>query len=574
LQAQTLGRVTIALLPYPRVTYEDVRIGNPDGGISLAVRRVTGNISVTRLLTGRLEFAGVRLAQPEITINQAGARTTHAPVIQRAIEAPSASHEARRADRTRLGAVTMRGGSVRLRTHDGASTVVDSVDGSIEWPNLGSPAVLSGRGLWRGEKIELEALLGKPAEVLRGEKSPFTLKLASRILNLAVDGSLAGGARWMLEARVASTSERFGRFLALMDARPALPSRLSRFALSGQLRALPQSATLSDLRLTVDASTFEGSLTLLAGEKRPKVTGTLATRAFDLRTRESGLPVLRRDRQWSRDDFAIGRLDAFDADLRLSAAQLSLGRFMMSDVGLVVALDDGRLEITTGGAEAYGGSLRGRWTFDSRMQAPELAGNGSFRNINIASFLRGAGHSNVASGAASGEFHIQTRGASVHAMMQNASGKTLMTIRAPEIVGVDLERALRRTERRPLSIPTELRSGQTSFLSADIEATIDQGVMAFDRASAAGHGVEVGVTGAISLPDRTLRLEIAARQPRPAKPPADGREPALLVLDVEGPWEDPALSIDPESLINRSEAAAPLLRRQQAPLPASAPAAR
>jgi AsmA protein len=159
-------------------------------------------------------------------------------------------------------------------------------------------------------------------------------------------------------------------------------------------------------------------------------------------------------------------------------------------------------------------------------------------------------------------------------MMQNASGKTLMTIRAPEIVGVDLERALRRTERRPLSIPTELRSGQTSFLSADIEATIDQGVLAFDRASAAGHGVEVGVTGAISLPDRAMRLEIAARQPRPAKPPADGREPALLVLNIEGPWEDPALSIDPESLINRSEAAAPLLRRQQAPLPASAPAGR
>lgn len=574
LEASTQGRVTIALLPYPRVTYQNVRIGHPDGTIAINVRRLTADVSIPRLLTGRVEFAGLRLSQPEIAIDAGGSRPASAPAIQRAIAAPSSSDEARRADRARLGAVKIRGGSLRVRAHEGFSLLVESVDGSIDWPNLGAAAVLSGRGMWRGEKIDVEALLGKPAEVLRGEKSPFTLKLASRMLNLSVDGALAGGARWMLEARVASTSERFGQFLALMDAQPAVPGRLSRFALSGQLRALPQSATLSDMRLTLDSSTFEGSLTLLQGEKRPKLSGTLATRAYELRTRDAGLPALRRDRQWSKDGIAIGRLDAFDADLRVSAAQLSVGRFTMSDVGLVVALDDGRLEITTGGAEAYGGSLRGRWTFDSRTATPELAASGSFRNVSLASLLRGAGHPNIASGAASGEFRLQSRGSSVHAMMQNASGKAQATINAPEIIGVDLERALRRTERRPLSIPAEMRSGQTSFLSADIETTIDQGVLAFDRAAAAGHGVEVAVTGEIALAERTLRLEIAARQPRPAKPLSDGREPALLVLDLEGPWEDPALSIDPENLINRSEAAAPLLRRQQAPLPALAPAAR
>ncbi|MBX9758150.1 MAG: AsmA family protein [Beijerinckiaceae bacterium] len=574
LEASTQGRVTIAVLPYPRVTYENVTLGHPDGTVAMTARRLTANVNVARLLMGRIEFAGVRLLEPAIVIDADGGRPANAPAIQRAIDAPSSSEEARKADRARLGAVKIVGGSLRVRTREEFSFVVEAVNASIEWPNLGSSAVLSGRGVWRGEKIGVEALLGKPGEVLRGEKSPFTLKLSSRVLDLAIDGALAGGARWMLEARVASSSERFAQFLALMNAQPAVPGRLSRFALSGQLRALPQSTTLSDLRLTLDASTFDGSLTLLQGEKRPKVSGTLATRAYDLRTSETGLPVLRRERQWSREGIAIGRLDAFDADLRISAASLNVGRFALSDVGMIVALDDGKLEITTGGAEAYGGSLRGRWTFDSRSAVPEMAGAGSFRNINLAAFLRSIGHPNIATGAASGEFRVETRGSNVHAMMQNASGTAQTTIRAPEIIGVDLERALRRTERRPLSIPAEVRSGQTSFLTADIDARIDQGVLAFNRAIAAGHGVEVAVSGEIALADRTMRLDIAARQPRPAKPLPEGREPAVILLDLEGPWEDPALSIDPETLINRSEAAAPLLRRQQAPLPANTPAER
>lgn len=572
LDAATNGRVSIAILPFPRVTYENVRLGHADGTIAMTARRLTANVSVTRLLTGRIEFAGVRLLEPAIVIDGQGGRPANAPAIQRAIDAPSSSHEARKADRARLGAVKIVGGSLRVRTHEQFSFVVEGVNASIEWPNLGANAVLSGRGVWRGEKIGVEALLGKPGEMLRGEKSPFTLKLSSRVLDLAIDGSLAGGARWILEARVASSSERFAQFLSLVDAQPAVPGRLSRFALSGQLRALPQNATLSDMRLTLDASTFDGSLTLLPGEKRPKISGTLATRAYDVRTNDTGLPVMRRERQWSRDGIAIGRLDALDADLRISAATLNIGRFALSDVGMVVALDEGRLEITTGGAEAYGGSVRGRWTFDSRTAVPALAGAGSFRNINLAAFLRSLGHPNIASGAASGEFRVETRGSNVHAMMQNASGTAQTTIRAPEIIGVDLERALRRTERRPLSIPAEVRTGQTSFLTADIDARIDQGVLNFDRAVAAGHGVEVAVSGEIALADRTMRLDVAARQPRPAKPLPDGREPAVIMLDLEGPWEDPALSIDPETLINRSEAAAPLVRRKQAPLPANAPA--
>ena len=162
--------------------------------------------------------------------------------------------------------------------------------------------------------------------------------------------------------------------------------------------------------------------------------------------------------------------------------------------------------------------MRGRWTFDSRSATPELAGSGSFRNINIASFLRSVGHANVASGAATGEFRLQSRGSSVHAMMQNASGKAQATIRAPEIIGVDLERALRRTERRPLSIPAEMRTGQTTFLSADIEASIDRACSCSTARAPRDMAWKWRVTGEIALarPHLAPRNRRAAAAPRQA----------------------------------------------------------
>ncbi|MFN3890722.1 MAG: AsmA family protein [Beijerinckiaceae bacterium] len=570
LEASTGGRATLAALPYPRVTYEKVRIGHPDGSVSIVADGLTAELSITRLLSGQIEFAGLRLARPHVTIDAAAERLEKSAAIQRAIVAQSDSDEARSADRARLGVVRIVNGSLRLRANESLMIVVDDVNARVDWPSLGSTATLSGRATWRGEKLNIDALLAKPAEVLRGEKSPFTGKLSSRLIDISLDGALSGGSRWLLDTRVAVSSERFTQFLNQIDVQPPVPGRLARFALSGQLRALPQSAQLSDLRLSIDGNSFDGSLSLLAGEKRPKISGTLATRTYDLRTGDAGLPVMQRERQWSKDALAVGRLDLFDADLRVSAARLNLGRLTLSDAGFVVALEDGLLEITTGAAEAYGGALRGRWRFNARTATPEMSATGNFKNINLASFLRGMGHGPVASGSATGEFDLQSRGSNVHAMMQHLSGTIRSTIRSPEVVGVDLERALRRTERRPLSIPAELRSGQTSFTAAEFDARIEEGRLEIERAVAAGPGVEIVVSGDALLAERMLRLEVAARQPRPGK---SGPVPTLI-LDVEGPWERPEISIDPESLIQRSEAAAPLWRRSQTPAPALAPVER
>ncbi len=572
LSAQAQGPVRIALLPWPRVSFSDVAIGREGGAIHVRAERMRADLSVSRLFSGRVEFSRLSLVRPSIMIDAAGTGADAGPAIRRASEAPSASGEARRADRVRLGVIYVSDGEVRLRAPEQRDVLLQSVDATLDWGSLGSPAALKGSTKWRGERFDIEALLSRPAEVIRGERSPFTIKATSRLVDLSLNGAVTGGARWLVEARLASTSERFNQFLDLLELRPALPGRLSRVAVTGQIRALPQSATISDLRLTLDGSVFDGALSIRAGAARPMVSGTLATRAYEVRVGRSGAPVLRsRDRTWSREALSIGALDLFDADLRVSAARLTLGRAVVTDAGFLIAINDGRLDITTASAEGYGGSIRGRFIFDSRPAIPEIRLTGTVRNINLAQFTRAHGGFARLGGIADLEASIEGVGSSVHALMQQLSGAVRLEARNLEVGGVDLEKALRRTEKRPLSIPVEVRTGQTTFLTAKAEGLIHAGVLKLEHASANGLGADVSLTGAVAVADRSLRLDILATQPRSSSAAAAvGREPASLVLDLVGSWDDPQLSIDPESLINRSEAAAPLLRRQT---PAATPAA-
>jgi AsmA protein len=284
-----------------------------------------------------------------------------------------------------------------------------------------------------------------------------------------------------------------------------------------------------------------------------------------------GLPVMRGpDRHWSREPVAPPRLDLFDADLRVSAGKMRLGQLALSDVGAVLSLNQGQLEITLAGADAYSGKLKGRiGAARNEDNGLDLRATASFTNVDAASFLRDVARVQRISGAASGDLSLSSSGASVAGVMQRLNGALRMVVRKGEIGGLDVEQAVRRAEKRPLSIPSEMRSGQTTFATADLSAKITEGVMELDRATVAGLGVEMDVSGMVSIADRSIRLDIAASAPPSTSSPA--REP-LLHLDVIGPWEDPTLKIDTESLIRRSKAAAPLLRERQPPA-APAPAA-
>ena len=139
---------------------------------------------------------------------------------------------------------------------------------------------------------------------------------------------------------------------------------------------------------------------------------------------------------------------------------------------------------------------------------------------------------------------------------QTLNGTASLTGTNGSLAGLNVEQLLRRLERRPLSGGGEFRSGRTPFDKMTVALKINQGMVSVEDVKIEGAAVVLGLVGSASIPARELDLKGTAALVTPAKP---GATPFELPFIVQGSWDDPIMLPDPEFLIRRSGAAAPLL---------------
>jgi AsmA protein len=127
------------------------------------------------------------------------------------------------------------------------------------------------------------------------------------------------------------------------------------------------------------------------------------------------------------------------------------------------------------------------------------------------------------------------------------------------LAGLNVEQLLRRLERRPLSGGGEFRTGRTPYEKIAIALKIAKGTVTVDDVTIEGAAVKLALAGTASIPEREVDLKGTAAlvAPRP------GATPFELPFIVQGSWDDPIMLPDPEALIRRSGAAAPLSRALQ-----------
>jgi AsmA protein len=215
--------------------------------------------------------------------------------------------------------------------------------------------------------------------------------------------------------------------------------------------------------------------------------------------------------------------------------------------------------------------LKGRASFTPGANGVDMRATGVFSKVDSGALMKDALRGIRVTGEASGQFSLDGEGESVAQLVRSVDGRAQITFRNGDILGLDLEQALRRLEKRPLSIVTEVRSGRTGFDTAVVSARVTDGTIELDQAAVSGLGVQLAVTGNASLADRSLQLRALARQT--TGPTSAAREAGpQLMMEIRGPWDDPALFFDTDSLMRRSEAAAPLLRALEQVPAATAPA--
>ena len=565
--AQANGRTTLAILPRPRIKIEEVTIQDREGKLLIRSGVVRGNLRILPAFAGRMEVSSLSLTDPKIDIDIDGKPLSSEGAIARAIEARSETREASTADTARLASVSISNGTARLTRGGEVVSLLENIEGTLDWRSLNQPAGLRANFIWAKEPVDVTAWLGQPAQAMRGGSSPISLRMDSPSLNLSANGIVSGGLTPAYSGKFVANAPSLGVVLDRNEIYLPLPGLRGPLSLSADARVSQRSIQLSDLQFKLDETAYEGAVILSSHRGRPTLMGTLATKLMQIDPFLAEVPPPRdSDGRWSSAALPKPDLARADVDLRVSANRANIGRLQARDVGVSILVASGKAEMVVAEATAFGGSIKARFKAEPSVAGYALSATASFAGVDSAALLNDLFRSQRFSGSATGELNFAGEGASASQVLSSLRGTAKVALANGDVTGLDLEQALRRLEKRPLSIAADMRSGRTAFSEAQIDLDIASGVAKVQTLEARSAGVEISVAGSASVTRRLLDLTIKARQ--------TGREdtqPApQLNMDLKGNWDDPNLIIDAQSLIRRSEAAAPLLRSLNAPKPEGA----
>jgi AsmA protein len=535
LELRRPGRAQFNLLPVPTLHMIDVEVRGRNNATILTAPAASARLALLPLLSGRFELAAATLLQPTILLDLDSRPFESGSAISTTIGAKTADR-----DSTPLGALEIHGGLLHIvSAADDFDTLVEDVEGALDWPRLEDPLNVDLRARWRDEPLTIAARLGEPAALLKGMHSDGRLSVSSSLAQIRLVGDFqSGGQNWFtgaVSADLASVAE-IKRILGLPN-----PSALSdaRIALTAKATAGWRMLTLSELRLGLLEQDFEGALAVTRAAGRLLISGTLAANELKLQPLlASAPPVVDATGDWNGAPFDLRPLAAFDLDLRVSASRVVWRGHPLTDAAIELINKDERLTATLVEASAYGGVLKAELSFAPAPGGAAARASGSLANADIGALCADFGWA-AYSGQGGGQFAFEAVGDSPAALARALQGKATIQLAPGVVDGLSFEEALRRSEHRPIDVFNDMRVGRTVFKQAAASLTMDNGEDGILNASLSGPGVSVSFTGSMDIVDRKLSARATATQTdEKGVPTSKGRR---LEFELKGPWSAPTI---------------------------------
>ena len=147
----------------------------------------------------------------------------------------------------------------------------------------------------------------------------------------------------------------------------------------------------------------------------------------------------------------------------------------LDDVAVSAMMRDGALTASLIDATAYSGRAKGDLRIACDNDVLRVSARGSLTGADFGAAASDLGWPNL-TGKGAAEFAIATVGPSPAQMIAGLSGDASITLEDGAISGINLEEALRRSQRRRIDVTKDMRSGGTTFDQAGVSLLIGGGV--------------------------------------------------------------------------------------------------
>ena len=548
------GNIDVSVFPGSYVSFHDVGLkGGGTADPALRVDVLTANLRLLPLLLQRFEIADVMMLRPQINVVREADNTSNwTPFIQTITRTmrPGAENQMSFSEiRIQDGVLTFEDNATQ------ASEKLDDIDLSLAWPSISRSFAATGQFDWRGERIEGSISVSDFLAALSGDRSGLKMRLASPPLKLAFDGTVANRTSALMEGTLTVDSPSLRNALRWTGQEPPGAGGFGRFALRARANVVGASIALTNVNAELDGNAAEGVMTF-TNNGRQTLQATLAADALDFTPYISTFRLLASGaRDWNRQMFDLQALSSTDLDMRLSAAKVTVGSSKLGRTAFGANLRNGVLALSVGEAQMYGGIVRGSFGIARADTMADVKAELQFNDVDLqacagelfgVSSLSGRGNLNVS---------LTASGSSPFGLAQSLDGSATLSGHEGAISGFNVEQLLKRLERRPLSGSGNFRSGSTPYDNLTVAVRFSDGVATAEDIRVEGPTARITMTGTASVPTREYDFKGVASLPQAA----NGGNAFELPFVVQGPWEDPLIFPDPESLIRRAPAAAPLL---------------
>jgi len=549
------GDVAVSLFPTGSISFADVTLG--DAKPVLAADRLTARLRFFPLFAGRVQIADVSLVRPRINVSFDGDGHSNWASLVDALARALGPKANRPADATSFTEIRINDGTITLQDATrGIDETFKNVELALAWPFISKSFAATGRIVWHDEPIDTAITLTDFASALAGDRSGMKIRLAGAPVKFAFEGNWSTRPTLQIEGTLAADAPSLRETLRWTGLKPLSGGGFGRFALKAKTNVSGGTIALSTVNVELDGNVAEGVLAF-ATDGRQTLQGTLAAGELDLTPYVATIRLLTsNERDWNRVPLVIDGLTGVDLDLRLSAAQITLGRAKLGRTAVAANLRGGKLLVTIGESQAFGGVLKGSMALAASDVGAEFKSQLQFTDVDLEKCLGDIFQFRRIDGRGDMAVAIDATGTSVLAMTRTLNGTANLNGRDGSLVGWNVEQLLRRLERRPLSGTGDFRNGRTPFEKLTADFKITEGIATVDSIILEGSKVRLGLAGSASIPARDFDLHGVASLAVASTDTAPAFE---LPFVVQGPWDDPILLPDTQALIQRSPAASPLL---------------
>jgi AsmA protein len=546
------GSTEISVFPGSYVSFHDVGLkGGAGTDPALTVDVLTANLHLLPLLLQRFEIADVMMLRPRIRVvrditgesNWTPFISTIARTMKPGADNPLSFSEIRIQD----GRLTYED-PVRQITE-----ALDNVDLSLAWPSISRSFAATGQFDWRGERVDSSISIGDFLAALSGDRSGLKARLTSAPLKLAFDGTVANRTSMMMEGTLTIDTASLRNALQWTGQTPLGGGGFGRFALKARANLVGASLALTNVNVELDGNVAEGVMTY-ANNGRQSLQATLAADALDFTPYISTFRLLASGaRDWNRQLFDLDSLSTTDLDIRLSAARVTVGPSKLGRTAVGANLRNGALNLSVGEAQIYGGIASGSFGLARNDAMADVKAQFQFTDVDLQACASELFGINKLSGRGNLGVSLAASGSSPFGLAQSLDGTAMLSGHDGAITGFNAEQLLKRLERRPLSGAGNFRSGATPYTNLTVAVKFADGLATAEDVVIEGPA-RITLSGTASVPAREFDLKgVASLVSANAAPTFE------LPFVVQGPWDDPLIFPDSDSLIRRAPGAAPLL---------------